>query len=291
VTPLVGASTQPSIRTAGLPGGTSNTGTTGNRLTTHKEHTAKLAEENAALEELMTACFVDPSAEPAFFEALLGAIVYAHKPSNDRSSFIRLVQFPHPKTGALLLPFFTDLRQAQIASSPSVEIVKMTGRELFEATLGATLILNPNARYCLIYPEEVRLILAGTAIPPVQRLNNDEEDPIKLEPASGECRWLIEPLRDVFDQIDGVVSAALGQRAGTDVGKPPDLVIVVVVSAAHQERVVHAATVVLADACTDYGGNVDIGTIRPDEANSWASLPTFYARSEDIAEAKHQAIH
>lgn len=230
----------------------------------------------------MTACFDDSSAEPAFFEALLGAVVYAHKPRNDNSPFIRLVQFPHPKTGALLLPFFTDIRQAQVASSEHVEIVKMTGRELFEATLGATLILNPNDRYCLIYPEEVQLILAGTAIPPVQPLNDDDGDSIELEPAAGDYGWLLDPLCDVFTQIAGVVSAALGQRASTEIGKPPDLVIVVVVSAADEERVVHAATVMLADACNRYGANVDVGTIRPGEQNPWARLPTFFANSDDI---------
>jgi hypothetical protein len=256
-----------------------------------RKNTATVAEEKATLEELMTACLHDPSAEPAFFEALLGAIVYAHKPCNDSSPFIRLVQFPHPKTGALLLPFFTDLRQAQVASSSHVEIVKMTGRELFEATLGAALILNPNDRYCLIYPEEVQLILAGTAIPPVRPLNKDEEGPIELEPAAGECGWLIKPLREVFAQIAGIVSAALGQRVGVEVGKAPDLVIVAVVSTSDEERVVHAATAVLADACERYGANVDIGTIHPEEANPWASLPTFYARPDDMTEAKNQSIH
>lgn len=256
-----------------------------------KKNIAAVAGKKSALDELMAACFDDPSAEPAFFEALLGAIVYAHRPSNDSSPLIRLVQFPHPKTGALLLPFFTDVRQAQIASSPHVEIVKMTGRKLFEATMGATLILNPNGRYCLIYPEEVQLILAGTAIPPVRPLNKDEEGHIELEPAAGECGWLIKPLREVFAQIPGLVSAALGQRVGAEVGKAPDLVMVVVVGASDEERVVHAATAVLADACERYGANVDIGTIHPEEANPWASLPTFYARPDDMTEAKNQSIH
>lgn len=256
-----------------------------------RKNTATAAEEKATLEELMTACFHDPSAEPAFFEALLGAIVYAHKPCNDSSPFIRLVQFPHPKTGALLLPFFTDVRQAQVASSSHVEIVKMTGRELFEATLGATLILNPNDRYCLIYPEEVQLILAGTAIPPVQRLNDDDGDGIELEPVAGDYGWLMDPLCDVFTQIAGVVSAALGQRAGTEIGKPPDLVIVVVVSAADEERVVHAATVTMKDACASYGSNVDIGTIRRDEFNPWTFLPRFYTRSGNTSEEIIPSFH
>jgi hypothetical protein len=256
-----------------------------------KRNTAAVAGRKSALNELMTACFDDPSAEPAFFEALLGAIVYAHRPSNDSTPFIRLVQFPHPKTGALLLPFFTDLRQAQIASSPHVEIVKMTGRELFEATVGATLILNPNGRYCLIYPEEARLILAGMALPPVRQLNNDQEGRIELEPAAGAFGWLMEPLRDVFSQIAGVVSSALGQRVGAEIGRPPDLVIVVVVTASDEERVVHAATAVLADACTGYGANVDIGTIRENEANPWSALPPFFSRLDPAESTPYRSIN
>jgi len=246
---------------------------------------------NAVLEELMAASFDEPCAEQAFFKALLDAAVYVHKAANDPSPVMRLVQFPHPETGALLLPFFTDLRQAQIASSARVQIVRMTGRELFEATLGATLILNPNSRYCLIYPEEARLLLAGEAIPPIHRLKNNEEGGVELEPAAGEYGWLINPLRDTYAKITGVVSAALGQRAGAEAGTKADLVIVVVVSAADEERVAHATAVVLRDACAGYGASVDVGTIRLGERNPWASLPTFYARSRDITEADGPSIH
>ena len=250
-----------------------------------------MAVRSSVLEELMTASFDDPSMEPAFFKALLEAAVYVHKAANDPSPVVRLVQFPHPETGALLLPFFTDLRQAQIASSARVQIVRMTGRELFEATLGATLILNPNSRYCLIYPEEARLLLAGAAIPPIHRLKNNEEGGVELEPAAGEYGWLIDPLRDTYAQITGVVSAALGQRAGAEAGKKADLVIVVVVSAADEERVAHATTALLKDACAGYGANVDIGTIRPGAAHPCASLSSFYIRSAGTIEAKDESIH
>ena len=119
-----------------------------------------------SLQRLMELSYNDPSAEPAFFAALLGATVYAHKPAHDTAPNLRLIQFPHPETGADLLPFFTDLQQARAASSPRVEIVKMTGRQLLEITLGATLILNPNSRYCMFYPEEVRLLLQGKGVLP-----------------------------------------------------------------------------------------------------------------------------
>lgn len=256
-----------------------------------KKQTTAVAGKNPVLEELMTASFDDPSAEPAFFKALLEATVYVHKAANDPSPGMRLVQFPHPETGALLLPFFIDLHQAQIASSPRVQIVKMTGRKLLEATLGATLILNPNSRYCLIYPEEARLLLAGAAIPQIHRLKKNEEGGLELEHAVGEYGWLIDPLRDTYSQIAGVVSAALGQRAGAETGKPPDLVIVVVVSAADEERVAHATTVVLKDACAGYGATVDIGTVRSGEVNPWGWLPKFYNKSSDMNEAMSQSIH
>ena len=121
--------------------------------------------------------------------------------------------------------------------------------------------------------------------------DDDDGDGIELEPVAGDYGWLMDPLCDVFNQIAGVVSAALGQRAGTEIGKPPDLVIVVVVSAADEERVVHAATVTMKDACASYGSNVDIGTIRRDEFNPWTFLPRFYTRSGNISEEIIPSFH
>lgn len=247
--------------------------------------------ESDSLQRLMSRCYDDPSAEPAFFAALLEAPVYAHKPAHDTSANLRLVQFPHPSTGAVLLPFFTDLRQARSSSITGVEIVKMTGRALFEITLGATLILNPNSRYCIFYPEEVRLLLQGKMLAPIQRLNVEGDLSIELEPATDPHDWLTTPLHKLYSEISGVDSAALARRQSKDSGMPCDLVVVATVSNADAERVIHATTVSLDDACTSHGRTVDVLTIRPDDPNPWAAFPKFYIRSEDASTRRGRISH
>lgn len=88
----------------------------------------------------------DASAEPAFMAALLDAMVYVHAPLNDRPGNLRLVSFPHPQTGAYLVPFFSDRRQAEEASGPKIRIIGLTGRKLFEVTTGARDIAESGVR-------------------------------------------------------------------------------------------------------------------------------------------------
>lgn len=100
----------------------------------------------------------DKTAEPAFFRALLDALVYAHTPRNDRHARLRFIQFVTPE-GLTVLPFFSDEVQARAAAGTAATVVAMTGRELFGLTRGATLMLNPNETNCVLYPEEISALL------------------------------------------------------------------------------------------------------------------------------------
>ena len=60
----------------------------------------------------------------------------------------------------MVLPFFSDRKQAEEASVGKVGIVAMSGRRLFELTQGATLMLNPNPDRAALYPPEVSALLA-----------------------------------------------------------------------------------------------------------------------------------
>lgn len=183
-----------------------------------------------SLEVLMARSMEDASAEPAFMAALLDATIYVHAPAKDRPGNLRLVSFPHPQTGVYLVPFFSDWRQAEESSSTRVRIIAMTGRRLFEITMGATLILNPNRRYCLFYPEEVTLLLQGKALPPAVRIDDEKELARQLEPVVQPPEWLVAAMDGLFSGIAGVESAAVARCVPLHDEEPERLVIVAFVS-------------------------------------------------------------
>jgi hypothetical protein len=251
----------------------------------------KQPDRKPSFEELMARSMEDPSAEPAFMAALLEATVYVHAPVKDRPGNLRLVSFPHPQTGVYLIPFFSDRGQAEESSSPSIRIIDMTGRQLFEITPGATLILNPNRRYCLFYPEEVALLLQGKALPPPMRVTDYEEFARPLEPMAHPPDWLIKALNGLFAGIPGVESAAIARRMPLDGNELDELVIVVVVSDADAERVGRAATVALKEACERAKTNLDVLTIRPDEGHSYDQLPQVYTRKASESSRTFPHLH
>jgi hypothetical protein len=238
----------------------------------------KQPDRKPSFEELMTRSMEDPSAEPAFMSAFLEATVYVHAPVKDRPGNLRLVSFPHSQTGVYLIPFFSDRGQAEESSSPSIPIIEMKGRQLFEITPGATLILNPNRRYCLFYPEEVALLLQGKALPPPMRVTDHEEVARPLEPMAEPPSWLVEALRELFAGIPSVDRAAIARCVRSDANDSDQLVIVAVVSDADAERVGRAATVALKEACDEAKTELDLLTISPSDDHPYIQFPKVYVR-------------
>ena len=251
----------------------------------------KRTKDGESLDALMARSMEDASAEPAFMAALLDATVYVHAPARDRPGNLRLVSFPHPQTGAYLVPFFSDRRQAEESSSPRVRIIAMTGRRLFEITMGATLILNPNRRYCLFYPEEVAILLQGRALPPAVRIDDEKELARPLEPVAHPPEWLGARLGDLFAAIPSVEGAAVARYAPSHQDESERLVLVVFVSDADAERTGRAATVALKEACEQTKTSLDVLTVRPDDDVPYCHFPKTYVRRTKGHAKRHGGIH
>lgn len=233
----------------------------------------------------------DPSAEPAFMAALLDATVYVHAPRNDRSGNLRLVSFPHPQTGNYLVPFFSNRRRAEEASSPRIRIIGMTGRKLFEITTGATLILNPNQLYCLFYPEEIALLLQGKVLPPVRKIDDERDRGRPLEPEDQPPGWLFAPLPGLFDSIPGVDSAAIGRYVPSDSVVETHLILLVFVSDADAERAARAATLAFKGICEELGVGLDVLTFSPSLDHPYGQFPKAYKRTSHGGRCGHQRVH
>jgi len=77
---------------------------------------------------------------------------------------IRVIQFVRPDNGQTVLPFFSDMEQSEVVAGKSALSVAMSGRNLFELTRGATLMLNPNLDAVTLYPPEIATLLEGRAL-------------------------------------------------------------------------------------------------------------------------------
>ena len=115
------------------------------------------------LNRLLEAALDDQRQENAFFQALLDSMVYAHSPKTGPPGR-QFIQFRGPD-GELLLPFFSDRGKADRAAQGKLRVFALQGRDFLVRTLGATLVLNPNDRWCKLYPDEVRQLLNRKSLP------------------------------------------------------------------------------------------------------------------------------
>jgi hypothetical protein len=115
------------------------------------------------LNRLLDAALDDQRQEEPFFHALLDSTIYGHSPRNGPPGR-QFIQFRGPE-GELLLPFFSDRGKADRAAQGKIRVVALQGRDFLCRTLGATLVLDPNDRWCKLYPDEVRQLIKQKSLP------------------------------------------------------------------------------------------------------------------------------
>lgn len=232
------------------------------------------------LNHLMRRALADKAAEPAFFRALLEAKVYVHTPRASRGGRLCLIQFKRPD-GLLVVPFFSDEGQAKAAAGTAARIVKLSGRELFQLTRGATLMLNPNGTNCTLYPEEIAALLDRGDVAIVEQLEVGEEHMCIDQPRE-QPTWLIDPLISLYGQLACVEAAYLAE-----VHLPMDLnrtwlLIAIAVKAVDAKRSARATITALQSQCEEKEISVDLTAFEPNKPPEWlmeARIDPFYARS------------
>ena len=203
--------------------------------------------------------------EVPFFRALLDAAVYAHAPLSDDSGRVRFIQFAHPDTQALLLPFFSDAQQAHEASGGQRKVIAMTGRDFFEVTLGATLILNPNEDHVILYPEEAQELLESGNVAPidVEQLQEDTTRGFRLPIHAPD--WLEARLQDMFAELPYVESAYLAEMIRPDDPENFVLILAAGVAPENAERAGRAVSTKIYACCAGLQISVDLVTYDPEE--------------------------
>lgn len=237
------------------------------------------------LDELMARASHDTRWEDAAFVELLKSNVYAHIPLSDRldGGRIRFVQFHRPEDGQLVLPFFSDKQKAQLATGSSVKIVMFKGRQFMEMTRGATLMLNPNDQRCVLFPEEVDVLLNNGQLARIETLTVPENSGLKVGPITEEApAWLMEALTMTLSKLRYVVVAYMA--AVYVESTPPtqqSFLAGISIKNGLDERATHAVASVIQPLCRLHGGPVlDLATYDCDgPAPEWVadlSLIPFY---------------
>lgn len=236
------------------------------------------------LDHLMRRALEDKAAEPAFFRALLDATVYAHTPRNRQGNRLRLIQFPLPDGGRRVLPFFSDEAGARAAAGKTAMVVVLTGRQLFELTRGATLMLNPNSTSCTLYPEEVAALLDHGEVAVVDQVEVTEPKPMEFREPDPTPSWLIDPLIALYAQLPSIDAAYLVEFRTPDDPDPEHtgLLIALGVSPAEQERAVRATITTIQPLCRTRNACVDLTVFEPGALPDWVcdvALTPFYVRA------------
>jgi len=236
------------------------------------------------LDTLMQRALADKTVEPVFFRALLEATVYAHTPRAGHNGRLRLIQFALPDNGRMVLPFFSDEAQVRAAAGSAATIVMLTGRQLFEITRGATLMLNPNSTSCTLYPEEIAALLDQDEVAIVDQVEVREPKPMEFREPDPLPTWLTDPLIVLYAQLPSVQVAYL-----VEVRTPGDLdpervglLIVLGVPSMETERAARATITAIQPLCHIREIAVDLTAFIPGAPPGWirdAVLAPFYVRS------------
>ncbi len=235
-----------------------------------------------SLDQLMQQAVADKSEEPAFFRALLDATVYAHTPRRMSGARLCLIQFPLPGSGVMVLPFFSDETQARSAAGSTATVVVLTGRELFELTRGATLMLNPNGTSCTLYPEEIAALLDHGEVAIVEQVEVTEPKPMEFRESDPVPTWLVEPLIMLYSKLSGVAAAYLVEVRMPDAPAQVGFLIAIEVPTAETEHVVRATITQIQPLCLGREVAVDLTAFESGGQPDWVrdiGLPPFYVRA------------
>ena len=229
------------------------------------------------LEHLFEMAHTSHFNEAAFYTHLLMAMVFVHVPVSDDDKKVRLIQFRHPD-GFDAIPVFTSARRCSRAGSAAVRSVQVPCIELFGATRGATIMINPNDGGPVLYPEEITALLEKGSLEPFE----------KLEPADG--TWDVRPAQNPPIHVvkavrEGAASASFIKQIflmEKRERKSEELVLLVYIGteSGHLERAARHMVQVLQSLHPRLNAVIDVAVYdgacgRPEFLNELGAVPVF----------------
>ena len=208
------------------------------------------------LEELIARAVEDPSLEGEVFRHLLQATLFVHSPKLRSGPRLSVVQFKTPH-GVMAIPVFTDRRKAEFAGGKNVRIVPVAAKELFSATLGATVVINPNDAWCILYPEEIIRLLQGQSLaaPPVSLTLPTE---MQLRKPAVQDSWLTNLIVESLSAIEEATDAWLTEAVRDVSSQSEGYVLVIAANKAYHERIARSITLAFSEKRNRLGVTFDV---------------------------------
>jgi hypothetical protein len=224
------------------------------------------------LERALRLAADQPAHRPEFLQVLLNSTVYALGSAQPGQGSATLeagsqVALQHWKRrdGTRIIPFFSSLEVLRGTIEAEQPYLALAAKSLFEMTLGATLLLNPNSRYAKEFvPDEVRHLLShGLGQQPAQRVMQQETKVLLGQPAKYPTR-MVDSLTQLLARHSNVRRAFLALMFDASVDDQPHL-IVGIEADGDIERVLREAGNVAADTVPN-GEPVDLCRVSEHEA-------------------------
>jgi hypothetical protein len=142
-------------------------------------------------------------------------------------SDVQLVNWPRDD-GVYVLPFFSSIARIREATSAWYDAAQMTGRELFEATCGQLLYLNPRCQHgCALEPHDVAMLLDTGTVANMSIEMTRSARQVIVEPAHDLSKETIDALNELHRRAPIARAAYLVRFRYPDSSEKPTLVIAI----------------------------------------------------------------
>jgi hypothetical protein len=221
--------------------------------------------DETPLERLLAAAHLEPGRRPEFYRRLLDSTILAlvEPLPGQRDNAIpagSAIQIENwlSDDGVWVAPFFSS-PEALFRAFPEGHVcAPLTGRELFEGTIGLTLHLNPRSEHERRFsPWEIESLLRTEAIPESFREVMEPGAEITLEQPTNPPADVLRSLQALYARLSNVKAAYLADMSIVGHSDPPRVLIGLEVDGDYAEAVRQTGTVI----CDTYRGYRAIDTI------------------------------
>lgn len=219
------------------------------------------------LDELIAAAVEDPSREAEVFARLLESTLYVHAPRIPTGPRLSVVQFKTPQ-GVMATPVFTDRKKAEFAGGHNVRIIPIPGRTLLQAMPGATIVINPNDAWCMLYPEEIAALLEGRRLSPPPETVTLPPSMTLRRPVKQDVDLLAQ-ITSALSTCEDVASAWLTEAAKDQDGPAEGYVLVVHAESIHHQRIANALSLAFANPEKCLQTTFDVTFVDSEAALKW----------------------
>lgn len=215
------------------------------------------------LRQLMREAGNDPGKEVQVWKAMCDTVLYVHMPLKEKPGSLLFHQFVRPDDGRTVLPVFTDRDQATHAAGTAVRVMPMLGRHIFQFTLDATIMLDPNEIDCLLYPEEIALFLKQSPVVSATTWQATADRKLKsAKPADDVPQPIVHALKEMALSLPFVDKMYLSYFHWHR-QEQKCLVIACVAAPTEDEHAVRALVAALQPHTNKFRCPIDIATLKP----------------------------